>query len=76
MQFVQPEGSLLCSQETITGPCPEPADNPSFCLKYILILSYDARLYLSIGLLSRIMYEYEPLLTQYMSHAFLPSHPF
>jgi hypothetical protein len=50
---MEPEGSLLCSQEPSVGPYPEP-DAPSPCHpvspRYILILSSHLRL----GLLSEL----------------------
>jgi hypothetical protein len=51
--FVEPEGSLPCSQEPSTGPYPEPDRSSPYhpiCLRSILILSTDLRLGLSSGL--------------------------
>jgi hypothetical protein len=52
--FMEPEGSLLCSQEPSTGPCPEPdKSNPShyISLRSILILSAHLHLGLPSGLI-------------------------
>jgi hypothetical protein len=51
---MEPEGSLPCSQESSTGPYPEPDQSspytPSFLSKIILILSIQLRLGLPSGL--------------------------
>jgi hypothetical protein len=51
---MEPEGSLPCSQEPSTGPCPEPDQSdlyhPILSLRSMLILSSHLRLGLSNGL--------------------------
>jgi hypothetical protein len=53
--FIEPEGSLRCSQQPSTGPCPPPDRSSSIPshhipLRYILILSIHLRLRLPSGL--------------------------
>jgi hypothetical protein len=52
---MEPEGSLLCSQEPSTGPYPKPDQSrphhPILSLRFILILSTHLRLGLPSGLL-------------------------
>jgi hypothetical protein len=49
LPFMEPEGSLQCSQETATGLCPElessPDSNPIFC--FIFIISFHVFLVIS-----------------------------